>query len=197
MTVTEGKTIAQMEAEVEAYCRDKGWYDQEVPFAVAMALLHEEIAEAGHAWRDHGLADATKHEAHVHDDDGTVEGCPGCFHEPKPEGVGSEFADILIRLLDDSSRYGLDLAYGRDRTSRGFAPVAGDFLADVNTMHGLVARASAEWAEEPSFAAINLAVLLVFLEVLCERYGIDLAAEYERKMKFNKTRPYRHGGRRA
>jgi hypothetical protein len=195
--MTEGKTIGQMEAEVEAYCRDKGWYDKEVPFPVAMALLHEEIAEAGHAWRDHGLKDATQYETCVHDDDGTAEGCPGCFQNPKPEGVGSEFADVLIRLLDDSTRYGLDLAYGRDRTSNWFTSVTGEFLADVNTMHGLVARASAEWAEEPSFAAINLAGLLVFLELACERYGINLAAEYERKMQFNRTRPYRHGGRRA
>lgn len=30
---------------------------------------------------------------------------------------------------------------------------------------------------------------------VCERYGINLAAEYEREMAYNWTRPYQHGGR--
>jgi NTP pyrophosphatase (non-canonical NTP hydrolase) len=181
--MTDTKTFAEMAAEVEAYCRDKGWYDQEVPFFTAMALLHEEIAEAGHAWRDNGLKDMTPHSGEPE---------KNC----KPEGVGSEFADILIRLLDDDTRYDLDLPLISHRT-RGIPRVTGEFMIDVNMLHGLVARASMEWSDHPSFSAINLAGLLGFLELLCERYGIDLRAEYERKMRYNRTRPYRHGGRRA
>src|SRR5262249_40737012 len=37
-------------------------------------------------------------------------------------------------------------------------------------------------------------VLIRLLDV-CDIYGIDLATEYERKMAFNRTRPYQHGGR--
>jgi NTP pyrophosphatase (non-canonical NTP hydrolase) len=186
------KTLGKMEAEVEAYCRDKGWWDKEVPFPAAMALLHEEIAEAGHAWRDHGLADAT-YADHPEINPGGV----AVDIIIKPEGVGSEFADILIRLLDDSARYRLGLAEMHPRTARDFAVVTGEFLVDVNTLHGLVARASMDWPDAPSLSAVNLAGLLVFLELLCERYGIDLEDEYERKMAYNRTRPYRHGGRRA
>jgi NTP pyrophosphatase (non-canonical NTP hydrolase) len=185
MTTAMPKSLSEMEAEVEAYCRDKGWWDQEVPFPAAMALLHEEIAEAGHAWRDHGLKDMTPY-----------------AHEPekncKPEGVGSEFADVLIRLLDDSARYGLNLAEMRRLAPLRSTPaVTGEFLSDINAMHGIVALASARWPENPLSGGINLAGLLAFLELACERYGIDLAAEYERKMAYNRTRPYRHGGRRA
>jgi NTP pyrophosphatase (non-canonical NTP hydrolase) len=183
--MTGTKAFEEMEAEVEAYCRDKGWWDQEVPFFTAMALLHEEIAEAGHAWRAYGLEDMT-------------EELRGAQHGlPKPEGVGSEFADILIRLLDDTTRYHLGIAETHPRTARDFAVVTGEFLVDVNTLHGLVARASMDWPDAPSLSAVSLAGLLVFLELLCDRYGIDLAAEYERKMAYNRTRPYRHGGRRA
>jgi NTP pyrophosphatase (non-canonical NTP hydrolase) len=37
----------------------------------------------------------------------------------------------------------------------------------------------------------------VFIRLLdtCERYGIDLEAEFERKHKYNTTRPYKHGGK--
>jgi hypothetical protein len=190
--MTTEKTFSEMEAEVEAYCRDKGWWDQEVPFPVSMALLHEEIAEAGRAWRDHGLEDMS-----VLTTAGDPE--PGAMVSVivKPEGVGSEFADILIRLLDDNTRHRLGLAEIIPRTDRGFAEVTGEFLTDVNTLHGLVARASTDWPDYPSFSAASLAGLKVFLDLLCDRYGVDLAAEYERKMAYNRTRPYRHGGRQA
>lgn len=109
-----------MQTEVVAFCIAKGWSgpgSAPVTFGDAMALLHSEVSEAVEAYRDHKLEDATG----VSDD----------LRPPsKPEGVGSEFADVLIRLLDN-----------------------------------------------------------------CDRYGIDLPFEYERKMAFNRTRAFQHGGR--
>lgn len=37
----------------------------------------------------------------------------------------------------------------------------------------------------------------VFIRLLddCDRFGIDLEAEYERKMRYNRTRSFRHGGK--
>jgi NTP pyrophosphatase (non-canonical NTP hydrolase) len=187
------ENLEKMEAEVLAYCWDKGWYDSEVPFAQAMALLHEEAAEAGHAWRVWGLADATPPPVQV-----TV--TPGVYatgvQPPKPEGVGSEFADLLIRLLDDSSRYTLNLAQAYRQTEGRFA-ISGEFLENINTLHGLIARASTERESGFGYEPVALAGVLVYLEQLCEHYGIDLMAEYTRKMEYNKTRAYRHGGRRA
>jgi NTP pyrophosphatase (non-canonical NTP hydrolase) len=104
---------------IVAISRKAGWYDEPVPFMTAMALLHSEVSEAVEAWREHGTEDFTN----TNSINGQLQ---------KPEGVGSEFADIFIRLLDCSNRF-----------------------------------------------------------------GIDLAAEVERKMDFNATRSYRHGGKRA
>lgn len=126
------KGLQQMQDEVTAWCERKGWKGEgsaPVTFGDTMALLHSEVSEALEAYRDWGLADATK--------DIRVE-CYGQCQNPdhasitpgKPEGVGSEFADVLIRLLDD-----------------------------------------------------------------CDRWGVDLAFEYERKMAYNERRPYQHGGR--
>jgi NTP pyrophosphatase (non-canonical NTP hydrolase) len=116
--------LAKMATEVYALNVDKGRYDEAVPFYQAMALLHSEVSKAVEAYRSWELEDATS--------TAVDQGEYGPDALPKPEGVGSEFADILIRLLDD-----------------------------------------------------------------CVRYGIDLEAEYERKMKFNRTRSYRHGGKNA
>jgi NTP pyrophosphatase (non-canonical NTP hydrolase) len=187
--MTEVKTLAQMRDEVEAYCRDKGWWDEEVPFSVAMALLHEEAAEAGHAWRDHGLADMTL--AQVTVPLGEIAPPP-----PKPEGVGSEFADILIRMLDDDARYKMGLEEYLEPAPEIFA-LDDHFLVNINTLHGLIAQvttATETCYESPHDA---FAAILSFLRQLCMSYGIDLMAEYEKKMAYNRTRAYRHGGRRA
>lgn len=135
------KTLAAMTAEVMANNRAHGWYEEARTFGDDMALLHSEVSEALEAFRAHGVTDPTRTAEDVerhHARTGSPHGfCSHgelrgqCGHlTTKPEGIGSEFADVLIRLLDTAGRY-----------------------------------------------------------------GIDLEAEYERKMKYNRTRPYKHGGR--
>lgn len=94
-----------------------GWFDSDRTPVEGHMLIVSEVAEATEAYRKWGLADATA------ESDGTV--------TVKPEGVGSEYADILIRLLDQ-----------------------------------------------------------------CEREGVDLVTEVERKLTYNQQRGYRHGGKR-
>jgi NTP pyrophosphatase (non-canonical NTP hydrolase) len=194
--VQETRSWAAMRAEVEQYCRDKGWYDQPVPFAQAMALLHEEAAEAGHAWRDHGLKDMTGVRGLKMFDPQTGQAVPASGELPKPEGVGSEFADLLIRLLDDDARYRLGLEEYVDSYEGAF-DIAGSFMEDVNMLHRLIARASDALETCYADSTAELAGVLVYLRQMAEYYGIDLQAEYQRKMAYNVTRPYRHGGRRA
>ena len=119
--------LKEMAAEVEKINREHGWYDDERTFGDEIALLHSELSEALEAYREHGLEDTTKYFAL---DFTSRSGCLKPISNPKPEGVGSELADVLIRLLDT-----------------------------------------------------------------CSRRGIDLEVEYRRKVKYNKTRSYRHGGK--
>jgi NTP pyrophosphatase (non-canonical NTP hydrolase) len=108
------KSLEEMQQEVLEFCKAKGWYDEPVTFGESIALLHSEASEALEAYRLYGLEDASV----LYSPEGII----------KPEGVGSEIADLFIRILDD-----------------------------------------------------------------CARYGINLRDEYERKMAYNRTRPYRHG----
>ena len=129
MTAPAPLTLKVMQEQVHEINQANGWYDDETPrsFGDDVALLHTEVSEMFEAFRDWGLEDQTP---------GQIDGVPyeeSSFNGslPKPEGVGSEVADVLIRLLDT-----------------------------------------------------------------CQRYDIDLQAEYERKLAYNRTRGYRHGNKR-
>jgi NTP pyrophosphatase (non-canonical NTP hydrolase) len=117
----QAKSLGAMALEVRELNVEKGWRgrDNATPntFGDLVALLHSEVSEMLEAFRSWKFRDVTGDGWHL---DGL----------PKPEGVGSEMADVLIRLLD---------------------------MADI--------------------------------------YGFDLRFEYERKVAYNRTRPYRHGGR--
>lgn len=102
-----------MTREIRALNFKNGWRPNTNTFGDYIALLHSEASEMLEAFRTWKLEDAT-----------------GPDTTSKPEGVGSEMADVLIRLLD---------------------------MADM--------------------------------------YGVDLEFEYERKMRYNNTRAWRHGGR--
>jgi NTP pyrophosphatase (non-canonical NTP hydrolase) len=120
------KSLQEMQAEVSKQNNAHGWRDDHRSFGDGIALLHSEVSEALEAYRDWNTYDMTNTVGNKR----ALRDPETLAMVPKPEGVGSEFADILIRLLDE-----------------------------------------------------------------CDRQHIDLEAEYERKMRYNELRPYRHGGK--
>lgn len=96
------KTLKEMADEVTEWATSKGWEpDPKRTFGDECALLHSEVSEALEAYRTWKFEDATGTTFSV-----STEAEPILN---KPEGVASEFADILIRLLHYSNCHGIDL----------------------------------------------------------------------------------------
>lgn len=185
------KTLAEMTTEIREINVAKGWRPAEGgpgenTWGDYAALLHSEVSEALEAYRDHRLADATA----VEDCEGPV--CDIHGHEPvKPEGVGSELADVLIRLLDMCDVFGIKVSYERLADVVEHRPVRHmglkSFGDHLSALHLIICDA---W-REPRF----LPVVLRTLVMVTRTFEIDLGAEYERKVAYNRGREFQHGGR--
>lgn len=189
-------SLRDLTAEVRALNTEKGWRTGDNTLGDYIALIHTEIAEATEAYRDHRLADATRPPCGRA---GVTESCPD--HGPgKPEGVGAELADVLIRLIDLCDVHEFTL-FDMDCELADVAPIhvsaintpyeLGTFGDHMAWLHGC---ADEVWQTRNRNAPYG-AYLLRALVTVAEKYGIGLAAEYTRKMAYNWTRPFQHGGR--
>lgn len=176
--------LSQMTEEVGKWCERKGWRDKPVTWGASMDLLHSEVSEMLEAYRLYAMNDATS-------TDSSDNPVPGA----KPEGVASEIADLLIRLLDDCERYNVDLADQLGLCSPTMAIHEGDpFEDDLDGLHNMISLISMSGTPETN-GTEGFADLYVVLHQFCMKHDIDLESEYKRKMAYNETREYRHGGK--
>ncbi|NUS01896.1 MAG: hypothetical protein HOV97_04955 [Nonomuraea sp.] len=181
MTVqTQEKLLSLMTAEVYEVNQANGWFDDNREFDDDVALLHSEVSEMFEAYRDHGYEDVT------------AQGCPSQDFEGhlcKPQGFGSECADVLIRLLDTSFRQGMTFLWdtlaevGDYENFDPYRSIGGH----ISRLHALIARIQPGTSLNPTLA---------YLVTWCRNLGIDLQGEYDRKLAFNATRGHKHGGKR-
>lgn len=102
MSYGELRCLSEMAEEVYAVNVANGWFEEDRTFGDDIALLTTEVGEAYEAFRNWEFADATDTSIAYSDPNGGM---------GKPEGVGSELADILIRVLDTAKRRGFNLDY--------------------------------------------------------------------------------------
>jgi hypothetical protein len=172
-----------------------------------IALLHSEIGEALETYRDHRLADATDAPPRCSFSPceafgefcGPGLGCVDPRHyvgsnPPKPEGVGSEFADVLIRLVDMVDAFGWGV-FDPDEVLGEIPDVKTEPMFTLNSFGDRMAWLHFHVSQMWCSADIEAPIVLGILVTIARTYGIDLEAEYVRKTAYNRTRPYQHGGR--
>ena len=99
--------------------------------------------------------------------------------------VASELADVVIRVADMAERYEWKLP---KRQLLAFDPNE-SFGEHIVSAHEML---SGVRGSEP---AVVLSDFVEYIRAMASHYGIDLDAAIAAKMFYNRTRPYRHGGK--
>ena len=151
---------------------EKGWWEGERSAVECWVNFHAELSEAWEEYRCGRMATWYADSASVLRSGGV----------PKPEGFWVEIADLMIRIADYVGSRRFDEQAVSVMGCEGVR--WGDIPAAVAAIHSLIAG-------------------LGFLDVVevCERFAaahkVDLWSIIREKLRYNATRPHRHGGKRA
>lgn len=203
MTIDRPQSLADLTATIREINIAKGWRPADGgpgsnTWGDYVALLHSEASEALEAYWDHRLAEVRScwpdsvplatHYRHS----------PNCMKMPKPEGVGSELADVVIRLLDMADMFGFK-PYEMDVELADVVPltdyaVRRDTFGDsITWLHRRIATFGANQTGDLFYT--RAAYVLRAVVTIAENYGIDITREVNRKIEYNRTRAFQHGGR--
>ena len=178
--------LPELQKEADAIAKAHGWWDEDKPrtFGDCIALAHSELSEALEAYRLHEL-----------------ETWPSQVGEI-PLGVPYELADVVIRVADMAEWYGCQVAdtiptkvYVNQRADLTF----GEWIALLH--HCFSEALEARWrGKSPTTQDYDgwwdwTCQAYRWILKMAAHYGIDLDAAIAAKMEYNRTRPYRHGGK--
>lgn len=202
------KTNNQRRNEVREWTIRKGWRGESAPkrtFGDDMALLHSEVSEAIEAYRLHGLHRWIQRDGTLSISDHKIVDGPDDYYDfgpQKPEGVASELADVLIRLLDNYAEHDLGVEdfeadiFVAENEFDSFGDAASQLHASITACYeGYSAYQEMSQAFRRELLSTWFDHILFTLQRVAAFYEIDLAEEYEAKMKYNETRENRHGGK--
>ena len=186
-----------------------GWWDKPRDDFAIRALFHCELSEAVESYRS-GLPAYYHHcpnnpaksceDQDVHDMDCHCEACT--TQNRKPDGESVELMDFVIRVMDYLGSVYFVLPKSMDTAAKLAAWAVDDIrIEDVDDVLALDLPALAD-VLHTHVALSNVKHNVTYLTTACgvamawvERRGMDPVTILTDKHHFNKTRPYRHGGK--
>jgi len=197
--------------EIHINAVEHGWWETDRSLGEVIALCHSEISEALEEYR------AKRPNAYVVHANRNAEGHIDFYdmikHETdfdkwtvndKPEGIAVELADCIIRCFDYFGKMNwnaeemLDEIKGGERWLDGM-PVYrvdsfGDFIARLHLDLSLAYKC---WCNAAGDEAAGMRMAVCCNEILdwAEQEGVDMDKILLIKHEYNKTRPYKHGGK--
>lgn len=194
------KNINELINDIHRNAVNHGWWEEERSRAEIYALIHSELSEALEEYRNR--RPMIYYILEMEQGDGTIsqEICTDFdnkFLSPyKPEGIAVELADVVIRILDYLGSKKEDLWHPYcgvyemlkkcldDRENASIARL-------VLSGHYYLVKAFNNRAHE----SLSLIIYMAQIEKWLELNKIDLEEIIKIKHEYNKTRPYKHGGK--
>lgn len=172
-----------------------GWWEKERSFAEIVALIHSELSEALEEYRSgkpflYFVIETIQRDGKVIPEIRTDYG-DGNYKDEKPEGIVVELADAVIRILDYCGKRGLDIEEALAERRAAFDAYTLPEL--VTECHYLLSMAYRD-AEPRSLYFAECISLIAFW---VKENGGDLDEAIVLKHEYNKSRPYRHGGKKC
>ena len=147
-----------------------GWYDKPISQYEYAALFHSEISEAFEEYR-RGMPDVYWN----------------CATTSEPHGIAIELIDLVLRVLDCAGAMGLDVDNGAGEYHIILPEIDG-FAHMIYLLHDV------------AYDLFNVAAIRSIINIVedyCKSKNLDLETLLRLKHEYNKTRPYRHGGKRC
>lgn len=183
MTIT---TLEELLEGAHKLARSKGWWsynddiEREEIINEKLLLIHSELSEAVECWRNEAMSTWLAAP--------TVIGAPG-----KPEGFWVEIADVVIRLAD------LMAWLKMEPTNEPGEAVGMNIPYALMEAHACVTDLADCWAMgqgSPEGSALAN-YLLRYLFAFAREHHNDLWVAINLKHKYNMTRSFRHGNKKA
>ena len=175
---------ADLQKEAHAIAKGKGWWDEPRTFGDRIADVHEGLSRARKVHRKWELTEWTR---------------PGYWpphldSPPKPMGVASDLADVVIRVADMAEHYGWHLGALADGVKQLFQQEPSRLVGlDIfgywlTKCHGALSMAFSMMELNDPYheegAGWVMAKFVVMIEHMGIHYGIDLDAAIAAKMEY-------------
>lgn len=193
--------LNELAKEIHELAVSKGWWEQERSFAEIIALCHSELSEALEEYRN-GKS-IIYHDCEYHDTrwkcPDKFDGCQygenkGCMIS-KLEGIAVELADTIIRILDYCGKENIDIdsiiAYG----DIGNPPDDFSLPKLIAHSHWKLSMAYESYISYRNDYQDWLVSCIYIIQEWCKLKKVDLDEIIRIKHEYNKTRPYKHGGK--
>ena len=197
--------LNELAREAHQIAVEHGWWEKKPTFGELVALMHSELSEALEEYR--AGRPMVWHACMTSDEDTpcTKEECGDWYNgkceltclSPKPEGIAVELADCIIRILDWAGHESVDMegilfeAMEAHKDQPEEEQRFGEF---ISALHNLLSMAYCD-ADDRNDRDIYMGLVIYYILENMERAGVEMDGIIREKMEYNRTRPYRHGGK--
>lgn len=181
------KGLNKLTKEIHQNAVDHGWWEEERSTGEILALCHSELSEALEEFRN-GMDLKTIYANY----DGAKIGYSSEYtKDAKPEGIPVELADVVIRILDFLGKRKTNINAMLEDDLLRIERDNNTFGEFISICHCYLSMALINDVQQDQF----LIGLIVEIFKFSENFNIDIQKAIEIKHEYNKTRPYKHGGK--
>ncbi len=183
--------------EVHQNTVDHGWWDPKPGVAQIVVMCHSELSKAVEEYRAGRpmvyrmceTSDKTPCDLDVTGACAYAPSGPCEYRGAKPEGVAVEMGDCILRILDTLAEAGVDID-----ADLGFTPTPKDLIETVGNCHVCLSTAYIR-RNSPVGYHDNLLMCMETILEWARLNDVDMESVLRAKHAYNKTRPFRHGGK--